>query len=287
MRMNLRFLVAVSVSAVAVGLVPDLAFGQDDAILAAPCQNITLSPLNRSFTSEGGSAFINVNHENGCSFTATSTDSWIKITSVVVGDDIGTVYYTVAPNWGGTAHAGAITVGPRSFPVYQIDELVRKAPSIIWARSAHSGSVNSLAFSPDNQFLSAGSDTIDQQGQCTDCTLKTWRLSDGALLQTIDGNNNGIISIAFSPDQKVIVAGSGDRVYDGVVRFWRVSDGVLLRFFNQDPNNVYSYVTGVAYSPNGSLFAFGRADGHVVVARNPFATPKPTPTPPSPWTRRR
>lgn len=125
----------------------------------------------------------------------------------------------------------------------------------------------SLAISPDDELIAAGSNATDQYGQCTDCSIKTWRISDGALLQTIDGNNNGIISIAFSPDQEAIAAGSGDRVYDGVVRFWRVSDGKLLRFFNQDPNNVYSYVTGVAYSPDGRLFAFGRADGHLVVAR--------------------
>ena len=137
----------------------------------------------------------------------------------------------------------------------------------------------SLAISPDDQLIAAGSNATDQYGQCTDCSIKTWRISDGALLQTIDGNNNGIISVAFSPDQQVIAAGSGDRVYDGVVRFWRLSDGMLLRFFNQDPNNVYSYVTGVAYSPDGSLFAFGRADGHIVVARNPFAMPEPTPIP--------
>ena len=125
----------------------------------------------------------------------------------------------------------------------------------------------SLAISPDDQFIAAGSNATDQQGQCTDCSIKTWRISDGALLQTIDGNNNSIISVAFSPDQPLIMAGSGDRVYDGVVRFWRRSDGALVRFFYQDPSNVYSYVTNVAYSPDGSLFAFARADGLVVVAR--------------------
>ena len=129
----------------------------------------------------------------------------------------------------------------------------------------------SLAISPDNQFIAAGSNAIDQQGQCTDCSIKTWRIADGALLQTIDGGNNGVITIAFSPDQQVIAAGSGDRIYDGVVRFWRVSDGTLLRFFNQDPNNGASYVTAFAYSPDGNLLAFARADAHLVVARNPFA----------------
>ena len=125
----------------------------------------------------------------------------------------------------------------------------------------------SLAISPDDQFIAAGSNATDQQGQCTDCSIKTWRISDGALLQTIDGNNNGIISVDFSPDQPLIMAGSGDRVYDGVVRFWRRSDGALVRFFYQDPNNGASYVTSALYSPDGSLFAFARADGLVVVAK--------------------
>src|SRR5205814_5105872 len=121
------------------------------------------------------------------------------------------------------------------------------------------------------QILAAGSDATDQYGQCVDCTIKLWRLSDGALLRVIDGNNNGIISIAFSPDQQYIAAGSGDRVYDGVVRFWRLSDGTLVRSFNQDPNNVYSYVTSVRYSPDGSVFAYALADLLVSVAQNPFS----------------
>lgn len=129
-----------------------------------------------------------------------------------------------------------------------------------------SSSTLSLAISSDDQFIAAGSNLIDQNGQCTDCSIKTWRVSDGALLQSIDGNNNGVISIAFSPDQQLIMAGSGDRVYEGVVRFFRRSDGALIRSFYQDPNNG-SYITSVAYSPDGSVFAFARADGLLVVAK--------------------
>ena len=237
--MNLRFLVAVSVSAVASGILPDLAFGQDDVIVVTPCQNITLSPLNRSFTLEGGNAFINVNHENGCTFTATSSDSWIKITSVVVGGDIGTVYYTVAPNWGGMAHAGAITVGPRSFPVYQINELVRKAPSSIWTRSAHSGSVNSLAFSPDGQFVASGSD---------DHTAKIWRVADGSLLQTLTGFFDRVTSVIFSHNGLMLAAGSFDRSVKG----WNVSNWSLIRTVGSS-----DFMLSTAFSPDDAYVAAG------------------------------
>lgn len=129
-------------------------------------------------------------------------------------------------------------------------------------------STRSLAVSPDQQMLASGSIAIDQQGQCSDCRIRFWRISDGAWLRTIEGNNDGIITLAFSPDQEYIAAGSGDRVYSGVVRVFRLSDGALLAAFNQDPNNVSSYVSSVAYSPDGGLLAFARQDGLVVVARN-------------------
>ena len=126
----------------------------------------------------------------------------------------------------------------------------------------------SLAFSSNGQTLAAGSDATDQYGQCTDCSIKMWRVSDWALLRTIDGNNSSIISIDFSPDQEYIAAGSGDRTYMGAARVWRVADGALVSYFAQDPNNGASYVSSVAFSPDGSLLAFARQDQLLVVTRN-------------------
>jgi WD40 repeat protein len=149
--------------------------------------------------------------------------------------------------------------------------LLRVSDGALIRKMSPAVSTTSLAFSPDGQILVAGSNAVDQYGDCTDCTVKLWRVSDGALLRTIRGGNDSITSVAFSPNQKQIAAGSGDRVYMGVVRIWRVSDGALLKRFNQDPNNPNSYVTSVAYSPDGLLLAYARADLLAVVARNPFS----------------
>src|SRR5207247_2500633 len=97
------------------------------------CQNIHLSPENRSFTSDGGSAFINVYHETNCTFTATSSAKWITVTSVIVGTDIGTVYYSVAPYAPTTiSRSGTISVGSQTFVIHQIPEPFQGAPPIVW-----------------------------------------------------------------------------------------------------------------------------------------------------------
>ena len=128
----------------------------------------------------------------------------------------------------------------------------------------------SLALSPDGTMLASGSNAIDQYGQCTDCTIKMFRMSDGALFRTIPGNNNGVTSLAFSPDRGELAAGAGDRTYSGSVRFFRVSTGQLLGTWLQDPNNGSSYVTSVAYAPFGHMVAYARADELVVAAFDPF-----------------
>jgi WD40 repeat protein len=128
----------------------------------------------------------------------------------------------------------------------------------------------SLARSADGTMLASGSNAIDQYGQCTDCTIKMWRATDGALLRTIPGNNNGVTSLAFSPDQRELAAGAGDRTYNGSVRFFSVSTGQLLGTWLQDPNNGSAYVTSVTYAPFGRLFAYARADTLVIAAFDPF-----------------
>ncbi len=128
----------------------------------------------------------------------------------------------------------------------------------------------SLAICGDGTVLSSGHNQIDQYGQCADCTVKVWRMSDGARLGTIPGNNNSVISLAYSADQHELAVGAGDRVYSGSVRFYSTINGQLLGTWFQDPNNTTSYITSIAYAPFGNMIAFARADMVVTAALDPF-----------------
>ena len=100
------------------------------------------------------------------------------------------------------------------------------------------GQVSSVAFSPDGQILASGS---------SDYTVCLWRVSDGALLRTLEGHADRVSSVAFSPDGQMLASGSVD-----TVRLWRVSDGALLR-------SLEGYGS-VAFSPDGQTLAAGSSD---------------------------
>jgi WD40 repeat protein len=98
---------------------------------------------------------------------------------------------------------------------------------------------------------------------------RSWRMTDGLFSGTIPGNNSGVRALAFSPDQKQLAAGSGDRQYSGSVRFYSMTTGRLLTEWRQDPNNAASYITAVAFAPFGRLFAYARQDALVTATFAP------------------
>jgi len=71
----------------------------------------------------------------------------------------------------------------------------------------------------------------------------------------------------MSGNSELLTSPDGTIQSSGTVRFWRVSDGLLLLTYDQETSIT---VPSVAYSPDGTLFSYGRYDGGVVVARNPF-----------------
>ncbi len=115
------------------------------------------------------------------------------------------------------------------------------------------GTVTSVAFSPDGRILAGGNDEGD---------LQLWsRAGVGppvALGPPFAGRAGAVATVAFSPDGATLAAGGGD----GVVRRWTVSDPrhpVLLG----RPLAASTTVESIAFSPDGRTLAAGDDDGRL------------------------
>jgi hypothetical protein len=82
-----------------------------------PC-SYTISPTTQTIAKAGGSGTVSVTTIPGCSWTATSQESWIVVTGGGSGTGNGTVTYTVAPNPGGS-RKGTIKIAGKTFTVQQ------------------------------------------------------------------------------------------------------------------------------------------------------------------------
>ncbi len=78
----------------------------------------------------------------------------------------------------------------------------------------HSGSVRSVAFSPDGDRIVSGSD---------DETLRLWDLAGNAIGSPFEGHSGAVNSVAFSPDGDRIVSGS----HDYTLRLWDLAGNAI------------------------------------------------------------
>ena len=198
-----------------------------------------ISPANRSFTSDGGSDYVNMAAADACSWTATSNDSWITITSGGSGSGWGTIYYSAATNPTGSPRTGTISIVGQTFSVFQTSEAMQGSPDVVWMGNGHTEQVNSVAFSPDGQLLASASG---------DHTVKLWRVSDGTLLATLTGHYDRVTSVAFSHDGETLASGGMDMN----IKLWRVSDQSLIRTMGSN-----EFILGISFSPDDAFLTSG------------------------------
>jgi len=117
--------------------------------------------------------------------------------------------------------------------------------AILKATLHHSDRILSAAISPDGQFLATGSE---------DCTVKTWSLHSGQLLQTIFGHSTAVLLVAFSPASKTLLT----RSRAGTVKLWNLQNGQLLKRLAE----VHRHES-VAVSPDWQILAIGTTRGTV------------------------
>jgi WD40 repeat protein len=114
--------------------------------------------------------------------------------------------------------------------------------------------VRGEAFSPDGKlFATGGCESLDSQGRCVQASVTLWDLATRTPVgKPLKGPTNAIVDVAFSPDGKMLAAGS----WDDTIIFWDVATGQPV---GEPFIANLGGVSRVAFSPDGKVLAFTRA----------------------------
>lgn len=114
-------------------------------------------------------------------------------------------------------------------------------------RFRHEDRVDAVAFSPCGRMVASAS---------WDRTVRLWDVSTGKEVRRLTGHEYRVYSVAFSPDGKVLAAGS-----DKTVRAWDVGTGRQLHVLEAGEQAVVT----VAFTPDGKKLAAGNGEKAIQV----------------------
>ena len=109
--------------------------------------------------------------------------------------------------------------------------------------------ITALRFSPDGETLAVSGHR----------EVLLHRADGSGLVKRLPGKADRILSIAFSPDGNLMIAGGGTPARFGEIQFWEPREGTLLRAVEATSDTVF----GASLSPDGSKVAVGCADNTV------------------------
>jgi len=115
--------------------------------------------------------------------------------------------------------------------------------------AGQTGGVEAVAFYPGGRFVASGGVERDGKG-----TIKLWDIETGKLIRTItiQDDDLGVTSIAFTSDGKYLLSGTGN----GPARLWETASGDYVRSFSGH----FQLINSVAISPDDKYVLTGAMD---------------------------
>lgn len=180
-----------------------------------------------------------------------------------------------------------IAISHRNTNIVEIIDV--KTSSVIQKLEGHTNDLNSIAFSPDGQYIVTGSD---------DFSIKIWNSETGNIVRTIKADNSSVNHVYVTPDSKNIISTHGnirtkiwniedgkllfdfvahqqkitsisiaskDRLiatasHDGTIKVWNLNSGNLMKtIITQSP------LSCITFSPNGEQIASGSVNGEIKI----------------------
>ncbi|MDV7243576.1 MULTISPECIES: TIR domain-containing protein [Rhodococcus] len=122
------------------------------------------------------------------------------------------------------------------------------------------GEVSSVEFSPDGRRIVIGSSEVTSSGLVNRGAVQVWDANTGAPIGAPMTEHDGmVVSVAFAPDGRRLVVGSGGPVH-GAVRVWDADTGAPIGAPMTEHDGM---VVSVAFAQDGQRIVSGGADGTV------------------------